>query len=298
MIQSILIFSAIILGIVFPQGHQITFLIQYNLIVMLFFAFLGIQFNWRIFRKSHLAIALVNLLLPLALYLLVLPFGQILALTAFVCSIPPTAAAAPVLAQFMQTDVQYVTAALIITNPLVALFIPVVLPMLMPVDQAISFSEVLLPVFKVVGIPLILASIFQRVRPTWSRKLLSIRMVAFYLFLFNVWIGCGNAKHFLATNVEASSQFLWMMMLMVSIICLMTFKLGELLGPSHQKLAGSLALGRKNTMFGLWLAITFVNPLVALGPICYVIIENAYNSYQILLVERKQKVLSAPGGEI
>ena len=73
----------------------------------------------------------------------------------------------------------------------------------------------------------------------------------------------------------------------------MTFKLGELLGPTDQKLAGSLALGRKNTMFGLWLALTFVSPLVALGPICYIIIQNTYNSYQILVVEKQQKALRA-----
>ncbi|MBK8505201.1 MAG: hypothetical protein IPL46_25165 [Saprospiraceae bacterium] len=291
--QSILIFSAIFLGIIFPQGHQLTSLIQYTLMVMLFFAFLGIQFNWHIFKRSHIMIALANLLLPLAFYIVVLPFGQMLALTAFVCSIPPTAAAAPVLAQFMKTNVEYVTAAVIATNPLVAFFIPLVLPLLMPIDQPISLVEVLIPVFKVVGIPLMLASLVKSTSLALTKRLLNFRMIPFYLFLLNVWIGCGNAMHFLTTDVEVTRQFLGMIMLMVTIICLVTFKLGELLGPSDQKLAGSLALGRKNTMFGLWLALTFVSPLVALGPICYIIVQNAYNSYQILVVEKQQKAFGA-----
>ena len=61
------------------------------------------------------------------------------------------------------------------------------------------------------------------------------------------------------------------------------------MGPKDKPLAGSLALGRKNTMFGLWIALTFVNPMVALGPISYIIMQNAYNSYQIMMVERKEK---------
>jgi BASS family bile acid:Na+ symporter len=260
--------------------------------VMLFFAFLGIRFNWRIFKRSHIIIAIANIVLPLIFYLVVLPFGQVLALTAFVCSIPPTAAAAPVLAQFMKTNVEYVTASVIATNPVVAFFIPLILPLLMPVDQPISFMEVLIPVFKVVGTPLLLASIVKRTSRIWSERILNFRMTAFYLFLFNVWIGCGNALHFLTSDVKVTNSFLGMILILTTIICILTFKLGEYLGPSDEKLAGSLALGRKNTMFGLWLAITFVSPMVALGPISYIIIQNAYNSYQILVVEKHQKALS------
>lgn len=293
--QSLLILLAIILGVLFPQGHRITYLIQYSLMIMLFFAFLGTQVHWKIFNRSHFVIALCNVILPLVFYFVVLPFGKLLALTAFVCSIPPTAAAAPVLAQFMRTDISYVTAAVIISNPLIAITIPIILPFLMPVDEPVTILQVLGPVCKVVGVPLILASIVKAVSPKATIKILTVKMVAFYLFLFNVWLGCGNATHFLQTNSDIEKIFLLEVVILSALICVGTFKLGEYIGPKEKPLAGSLALGRKNTMFGLWIALTFVNPLVALGPISYIIMQNAYNSYQIMMVEKKERALSALG---
>ncbi|MCB0666931.1 MAG: hypothetical protein KDC80_13945 [Saprospiraceae bacterium] len=291
--QSLFILIAIILGIIFPQGHKITFLIQYTLMIMLFFAFLGTRVNWNIFYRSHLIIGAFNILLPLIFYFLLLPLGKLIALTAFVCGIPPTAAAAPVLAQFMRTNVSYVTASVIITNPLVALCIPLTLPLLMPVDQPISVLDVLLPVFKVVGIPLLLASVFKLSSSKLTAQLLKGRMIAFYLFIFNVWMGCGNATNFLSTNSDIEKIFLVQVIFLTAIICVASFKLGAILVAKENRLAGSLALGRKNTMFGLWIALTFVNPLVALGPISYIIMQNAYNSYQIMIVEKKEKQLNS-----
>ncbi|MCB0687196.1 MAG: hypothetical protein KDC53_11745 [Saprospiraceae bacterium] len=287
--QSLLILIAIILGILFPQGSQITFLIQYSLMIMLFFAFLGTRVDYHIFQRGHVYIALFNVLLPLIFYLLALPFGKTLALTAFVCSVPPTAAAAPVLAQFMRTEVAFVTAAVIITNPLIALILPLVLPLIMPIDQPISIFEVLIPVLKVVGIPLLIASMIKMLSTNLTKYILKGRMIAFYLFLFNVWMACGNATVFLKSNDQIQHSFIIQVLVLTILICVLTFKLGEYLGPEGKPFAGSLALGRKNTMFGLWIALTFVNPLVALGPISYIIVQNAYNSYQIMVVENREK---------
>ena len=287
--QSIFIFVAILAGIIFPYGHSLTHLIKYTLIAMLFFAFLGIHFSIKIFNRKHLLIALANVLLPCLFYLIALPLGQSLALTAFVISIPPTAAAAPVLAQFMKTDVSFVTAAVLITNPAVAIFIPIVLPWLMPVDQPINFLEVLLPVMTVVGVPLLLSILVKKISPPLTVKLLSVKMTAFYLFLFNVWLACGNASHFLQHEGSDNIRLLPAVLGLTALIALLSFQLGERMVKKEISLAGSLALGRKNTMFGLWLALTFLNPIVALGPICYIIFQNLYNSYQIMMVEKKMR---------
>ena len=34
-------------------------------------------------------------------------------------------------------------------------------------------------------------------------------------------------------------------------------------------------------IFGIWLALTFLTPLVALGPIFYILFQNLYNSWQL-----------------
>ncbi|NND34208.1 MAG: hypothetical protein HKN76_16595 [Saprospiraceae bacterium] len=292
--QSILIFSAILLGVLLPYGYLITFLIKYSLIVMLFFAFLAIKFSFKIFSVKHFIIVTANLLLPVLFYFLALPFGKNLALTAFVISIPPTAAAAPVLAQFMRTDVAFVTAAVLITNPAIAFFIPTVLPWLMPVTTPILFLEVLIPVMTVVGVPLILSALIKKISISATQKILRFKIVAFYLFLFNVWLACGNATHFLRNEGSDSVALIPQVFLLTILICVLSFQLGQRMVKKEIALAGSLSLGRKNTMFGLWLALTFVNPVVALGPICYIIMQNIYNSYQLMMVEKKQRTLLEP----
>jgi len=287
--QSLLILAAIIGGIILPYGHLVTFLIKYNLMIMLFFAFLNIRFSHRIFDKYHLRLTLVNLTLPLLLYAAVLPFGSSLAITAFIISFAPTAAAAPVIGQFLKTDISFITASVLLSNPLIAILLPFVLPLLLPLGSRISVLEVLIPVLTVVGIPMITSMLCRRLGPSFTNRILEWKSIAFYLFVFNVWLACGNAIHFLKNEGAAHLSSLLPIVLVTALVCVLTFQIGERLVPAKLRFAGGLAIGRKNTMFSLWLALTFVSPLVALGPIAYIIIQNIYNSYQIYMQEQHEK---------
>ena len=101
--------------------------------------------------RMHGVIALVNLLVPIVLYFIFLPLGATFALTAFSMSVAPTAAGAPILAQFLRTDIGFVTTSVVVNSPLMAIAIPVLLPLLVPVDQPIAINEVLLPVMSIIG---------------------------------------------------------------------------------------------------------------------------------------------------
>jgi len=52
------------------------------------------------------------------------------------------------------------------------------------------------------------------------------------------------------------------------------FSLGRLVGGSEFGLEASQSLGQKNTTFTIYLAMTYANPVVALGPTFYVIWHN------------------------
>ena len=41
------------------------------------------------------------------------------------------------------------------------------------------------------------------------------------------------------------------------------------------------ALGQKNTIVGIWLTITFLNPLAAVAPGAYVLWQNVVNAWQL-----------------
>ena len=69
-------------------------------------------------------------------------------------------------------------------------------------------------------------------------------------------------------------------------ICAINFTLGRLIGGRAYGAEASQSLGQKNTSFTLLLALTYANPLVALGPTCYILWHNLWNSWQLHRVHR------------
>lgn len=115
--------------------------------IMLFLAFLRVDFSLRVLQWSHLWVLLGTLLLPLVLFFLLQPFGIDLALACFIIAMAPTAAGAPVMAAFLRSEVAYVTASVIFTTPVVGLVLPLVLPQITPVEGALRVDEVMGPIF-------------------------------------------------------------------------------------------------------------------------------------------------------
>ncbi len=284
--KALFIFTAIIFGSIFNFGHAYTFLIRYNLMVMLFFAFLGIQVNWRLFNATHFKILAINICLPLFLYTIIQPFSANLALIAFVVTIVPTAAAAPVIAQLLRTNVGVVTVSVILSTPIIALLLPLLLTYFLKIAGDISLANLVYPVLSLVFLPLITSQIIRNGLPKFKQVITQFEFLSFPLFLANIIIACGNASYFVQNNQEIIGGQLLGILVLVIFLCILQFQIGAFVGKKNNRLVYSLALGRKNTMIGLWMALTYFNPVVALGPIFYIILHNIYNSYQIWRLER------------
>ncbi|GAB5550937.1 MAG: hypothetical protein Sapg2KO_05280 [Saprospiraceae bacterium] len=282
-----------LLGILFYQGYQLTFLVRYTVMVMLFLAFLNIDFNWKILHRNHLGVLAIQLSLPIAIFYLIRPFNQDIALACFTIGIAPTAAGAPVMAAFLKTKIEFVTAAVILSTPVVALFLPLVLPFMVSVDQPINTLEVLIPTAILVFVPLVLSQAIRNFFPSWLPILNRLKEVPFYLFIINIYIAAGKATHFIRFESNVSNSVLVLTCLAVALVGLILFKLGErLIGRRNYPLESGLALGRKNTMFALWVALTFINPMVALGPIFYILFQNSYNSWQLFNLNKIHKKIA------
>ncbi len=257
--------------------------------IMLLFAFTTISIHFRIVRRSHFVIALLNIAIPLVLYFVFLPISHVAGLTAFLMGIAPTAAGAPILAQFLRTDIGYVTTSVLINSPLMALIIPILLPIVADTANAITLSEVFWPVVSIVGLPLIISQMIRQASHKLVTTLHKLNWIPFALFLINVWIGCGNATHHILYKQEESLSTLMILAGVIALTCLLQFKIGEWIKRDSASISGGLALGRKNTMFALWIALTFLNPILALGPIFYILAQNIYNGYQMVIIDRNMK---------
>ena len=65
------------------------------------------------------------------------------------------------------------------------------------------------------------------------------------------------------------------------VLCIGNFYFGKYLSPKRFRRETSQLLGQKNTTFTMYLALTYAGPLVAMGPIFYVLWHNTWNAYQM-----------------
>lgn len=279
-----LLFTMLV-GAFMPQAHAFSFLIQYLLMVMLFFAFLDIEFK---FQKSVLWVLLANVAVAFAAYMMLVPFNLTLALAAFMTAIAPTAIAAPVIISFIGREVEYVVASVVLTNIASALIVPLALPSLIGTAIQISVWEVLQPVLVVMFVPLILAQLVKLL-PTNAQVLIRKgKAISFPVWLINLFIISANASNFLRNGNTDSLSTLAIIAFVSLVICIVNFGVGALLGGRSHWQEASQSLGQKNLSFVIWIALTFINPLVALGPMFYILYHHLYNSWSIYQFERKQ----------
>ncbi|HEU0296485.1 MAG TPA: hypothetical protein VFR47_27360 [Anaerolineales bacterium] len=279
---------AMLVGALFPQAHLLSFLIQYLLMVMLFFAFLDIEFNPQRFQKSVLWVLLANVAVAFVSYVALAPFNLMLALAAFMTAIAPTAIAAPVIIGFLQREVEYVIAAVLITNVSSAVIVPLVLPSLLGAEIQISVWEVLRPVLVVMFVPLILSRFVSRLPAGTQDLIRKGKVLSFPIWLVNLFIISANASDFVRNGNTDSISTLAIIALVSLLICIVNFSVGALLGGRSHWQEASQSLGQKNLSFVIWIALTFINPLVAMGPVFYILYHHLYNSWSIYQFERKR----------
>ncbi len=277
-----------LLGALMPQLHHASFLIQYLLMVMLFFAFLDIDFKLGMIQKSVLWVLLANVALAFLSYALLTSFDQMLALTAFMTAIAPTAIAAPVIIGFIKGEIEYVIAAVLVTNLSSAVVIPVTLPFLISADVQVSVWEVLEPVLIVMFVPLILAR-FSTFLPAAGRDFIRKgKSLSFPIWLVNLLLISANASSFLRNENSNSLLTLVTIALISLVLCIANFGVGALLGGPRNWQEASQSLGQKNLSFVIWIALTFINPLVAMGPTFYIVYHHLYNSWSIYQFEKRR----------
>jgi bile acid:Na+ symporter, BASS family len=282
--------ATMLVGTLFPQVHEFSFLIQYLLMLMLFFSFLDIDFKPQTFHKSVLWVLLANIAVAFLSYAVLVSIDMTFALTAFMTAIAPTAIAAPVIMSFIQGKIEYVVAAVLVTNISSALIVPLALPFLLGAELQISVWEVLQPVLIVMFVPLILARLVSHTPPATQQFIRKGKKFSFSIWLLNLFIISANASNFFRNEDPNSVPRLIVIALISLILCIVNFGVGALLGGQRNWQEASQSLGQKNLSFVIWIALTFINPLVAMGPTFYILYHHLYNSWSIYQFEKRRRL--------
>lgn len=206
------------------------------------------------------------------------------------CVISPVATAAPVVTQKLGGNLEEMTACAFLSNILSAVLIPVSFTLISD-NQEITFlqgvGKISADVALVLLLPLACAYVTKHCLHGLHRRVVGVRDLAYYLWCVNLVLVSGITVRNIA-NAPTSGPFLLLIAAAVMMACALLFWLGRTLGkPFNASVNGGQALMQKNTAFAIWVANTYLSPLSAVGPGCYILWQNIVNSVEIWAHGRK-----------
>ena len=283
---------AMFLGILFQhQAISLAFILPYAIGIMLFITYSSIDFKKIRIKRLHVLLIIVQLSFALFGYLLLSLFSDILSQSLLVILIMPVASASAIITSMLGGDLESITTYNIINNIVIAIVAPIFFAIPNHNDLGEFLTTSLLIAKRISPIvfgPLLLSLLFYLFLPTIQIKIRKYKNISFYIWAFTLIIAVG-----LTVNSLRSSQLSTTTLLLITILsflaCVSLFGIGRKIG-NHlgETIVGGQGLGQKNTLLGIWMALSFFTiPSIALAPGVYIIWQNLINSYQLWKANKK-----------
>ncbi len=275
-------------------GPRLVELMPVVLFALLYVTFCKIEIKEMKPKTWHFVLQLIRTSLALLMVIAICLFGKnyetkVILEGAFICFICPTAAAVAVVTEKLGGSIGSLTTYTVIANIFTMIIIPSLFPMVEK-GADVSFLYMSMMVFRnvttVLVVPLLLALLSRKFLPRFVDKVKSVKDLGFYMWCFNLTILMGETlRNFLHATV--SGWILALLLIVPLAVCLVQFAIGKAVGRHWDaSISAGQALGQKNTIVGIWLTLTFLNPLAAVAPGAYVIWQNLVNGWQLWYKEK------------
>ena len=289
---------AMLLGIIGYQYFRLLAPVTHYLIVlMLYFTFCKVDIKDMRWQPWHGWLLLLQLTLSIGLFYILRPLDTVLAQGIMICILMPTATAAAVVTGKLGGNVAALTTYTLLSNLVVAILVPVFFPIVEPGNH-ISFLEgfltILSRVFPLLIGPFLLAWFTRFVYHKLKHRQLvlpkALSAAPFYVWAFSLVILMADTTYSLLNDDYDRHAALWLIIGSL-ITCLLQFFLGKAIGKHyHMRISAGQALGQKNTILGIWMAHTYLQPVAALGAAGYIVWQNLFNSYQLWKQRKKDRL--------
>lgn len=279
-------------------GPKLIHLMPVVLFALLYVTFCKIEIKEMKPQAWHFILQLIRTSLAGLMAIAILLFGgnadvKIVLETAFICFICPTAAAVAVVTEKLGGSIGSLTTYTVIAN----IFTMVIIPLLFPMVEKgadVSFLYMSMMVFRnvttVLVVPLLLALLSRKFLPKFVDKVKSVKDLGFYMWCFNLTILMGETLRNILHAI-VSGWILALLLIVPLLVCLIQFCIGKAVGRHYgDSISAGQALGQKNTIVGIWLTLTFLNPLAAVAPGAYVVWQNLVNGWQLWYKEKYGKL--------
>lgn len=272
-----------------------------GIIPMLIFIMLLLTFSKLSPRKIRLSplhawLVLIQVIGSISVYFALVNFDKILAESALICILAPTATSAAVVTGMLGGSVASLTTYTLVCNVMVAIFGPLFFTLIGSyADMTFieSFLSICIKVLPLLILPLIIAWTLQKFSPKIHKKVTSLHGLAFYLWTLALTIVTGKTVSYLINQENPNIGRELLIAGTSLIICVTQFLVGRRIGKKYKTtIAGGQALGQKNTVLAIWMAQSFLSPVSSLGPAAYVLWQNSINSWQLWRRRKRQNKFS------
>lgn len=282
---------AMLIGALFYDFFsKFSFLMPYCLFIMLLLSFSKVSMSELKPHKFQYILLAIEIFGALAAYWAISGYNKILAESVMMIIICPTATAAVVITSKLGGSAATITSYTLMANLTVAVIIPLVFPLIEPhedMDFLSGFFTILKKVFPLLVCPMILAELLRKFLPTIHGFLLKYSSMSFYIWAISLTTLIGRT---VKSIIEAPENYHIDVLMAVSsmLVCIVLFVTGKKIGTRfNDRVSAGQALGQKNTIFAIWVAQTYLNPLSSVGSGFYIIFQNLFNSWQLQKKRRK-----------
>ena len=216
----------------------------------------------------------------------------ILAEALLTCIISPCASAAPVVTQKLGGNLEEMTTYTFLSNFITALMIPVCFPLLdggREMHFLAAFALILYKVLTVLVVPMLLAYVVKHHAKRLCQRIVSVKDLSYYLWGCSLLIVSGTTMKNIF-HADTTLRFLLLIAAGSLLLCIFQFACGRTIGRRFgETVNAGQGLGQKNTAFAIWIACTYLSPLSAVGPGCYILWQNIINSIEIWRAQISEK---------
>lgn len=282
-------------GIIFHEiiGY-LEFLTPYLIFLMLTITYTRVNTSEFRITRFQWNLLLVQMLGSWLAYFTLLPFSEPVATAAFICVFMPTATAAPVVTGMLGGSVTKLATYSLLSNLTVAVTAPVFLSIVNDSGRNIPFSDsfttICAQVVPLLVLPLVVAILMRHSSPRLHRSISGHQSISFWLWAVALFIVMGRAVSFMIRQPLSELPVMIGMALASLAVCCLQFIIGRKVGARlGDRISGAQGLGQKNTILGIWMALTYLHPLVSIGPAAYIVWQNTINSYQLYRKAKSQR---------
>lgn len=289
-----LMWAMLIGALLSPFLYRFAPLLPYSLFIMLALSYTRVKPSDLRIEPLHYALFAAQWIIGLTIYFVLAPVSQPLAQGLALITLTPTATSAAVITMMLGGSIAFITSFLIPCNILIALTAPMLISALYPERGGTYFEtvlEILGQVSALLILPLVLIWGLRYLLPRVHDKLSHYAGLTFYVWAANVAIIAANTVHTFMTSEYLTLQRGLLYAGASAVLAMMLYYVGQKTGAyfGGQRVNGRQAIGQKNTILAIWIALTFMDPVISIIPTFYVVWQNVLNSIELAIVNKERK---------